>query len=66
MVDDAVVLPEGLVVKIEPSVTLEEPVRDAHGETLGQKLLKHAGRAVELPSDLAERHDHYLYGTSRK
>ncbi|MCX8092336.1 MAG: hypothetical protein N3I86_15610 [Verrucomicrobiae bacterium] len=29
-------------------------------------LLEFAGKAQELPSDLAENHDHYLYGTPRR
>ena len=39
---------------------------EERAETLGQKLLKHAGKAVGLPQDLAENHDHYLYGTPQK
>ena len=62
-----VALPEGLVVIIEPSPAgQEEAAVDETGETLGQKLLKHAGKAVGLPRDLAENHDYYLYGTPRK
>jgi hypothetical protein len=29
-------------------------------------LLEHAGRCKGLPSDLAENHDHYLYGTPKR
>jgi hypothetical protein len=67
VLDDPAVLPEELEVRIEP---LESPVGevllDENGQTLGQKLLKHAGKAVGLPPDLAVNHDHYLYGTPRK
>ena len=67
VLDDQVALPEGLVVIIEPSPAgQEEAAVDETGETLGQKLLKHAGKAVGLPRDLAENHDYYLYGTPRK
>ena len=67
VLDDQVALPEGLVVIIEPSPAgQEEAAVDETGETLGQKLLKHAGKAVGLPRDLAENHDHYLYGTPKK
>lgn len=59
--DDPVALPEGLKVQVEPMpVERPETTTDACGETLGQKLLKHAGKAVGLPCDLAENHDHYL------
>jgi hypothetical protein len=29
-------------------------------------LLKHAGKAEGLPEDLADQHDHYLYGTPKR
>jgi hypothetical protein len=67
VLDEPVVLPEGLAVNIEPSLAgQQEPALDNAGETLGQKLLKHAGKATGLPHDLAENHDHYLYGTPKK
>jgi len=67
VVDDPVTLPEGLKVQIEPALTGENDLAiDNKGETLGQKMLKHAGKAVGLPCDLAENHDHYLYGTPKK
>jgi hypothetical protein len=67
VLDDPVVLPDGLAVNIEPSPTgQQQPATNQSGETLGQKLLKHAGKAVGLPSDLAENHDHYLYGTPKR
>jgi hypothetical protein len=61
------VLPEGVEVRIEvvPS-EIEGPLLDEHGETLGQKLMKYAGRAVGLPEDAASSHDHYLYGTPKR
>jgi len=65
--DDPVNLPDGMKVQIEPAaVERQEAEAGDHGETLGQKLLKHAGKAVGLPCDLAENHDHYLYGTPKK
>jgi len=67
VLDDPVCLPDGVKVQIELVVTGQEnATRDAQGETLGQKLLKHAGKAVGLPCDLAENHDHYLYGTPKQ
>jgi hypothetical protein len=39
---------------------------DENGRTLGEKLLKYAGKAVGLPPDAARNHDHYLYGTPRR
>ena len=67
VLDDQVMLPEGLAVIIEPSPSgQEESARHERGETLGQKLLKHAGKATGLPLDSAENHDHYLYGTAKR
>jgi hypothetical protein len=67
VLDDAVKLPEGLVVTVEPSATgRQQATSDEVGETLGQKLLRHAGKAIGLPGDLAENHDHYLYGTPKR
>jgi len=48
-------LPEGTRVRVEAL----EPEPEA--ETLGQTLLKFAGKAQGLPSDMAEHHDHYLH-----
>jgi len=67
VLDDPVALPEGLAVNVEPSTgDRQEADLDESGETLGQKLLKHAGKAVGLPPDLARNHDHYLYGIAKK
>lgn len=67
VLDDSAVLPEGLAVRIEPLEVAEKTSSlDKDGQTLGQKLLKHAGKSVGLPADLAVNHDHYLYGTPRK
>lgn len=67
VLDDSVTLPEGL--KVEVGVSSPEPEHspvDAGGQTLGQKLLKYAGKATGLPDDAALNHDHYLYGTPKK
>ena len=65
--DDSAALPDGLEVRIEPVGAAEQSsALDEDGLTLGQKLLKHAGKSVGLPADLAVNHDHYLYGTPRK
>ncbi len=67
VLDDPVSLPDGLKVQIEPLLDAKAESGSEDGvETLGRKLLKHAGKAVGLPADLAENHDHYLYGTPKK
>ena len=60
-------LPEGVEVRVEVvPVESEGPLLDEQGQTLGQKLMKYAGRAVGLPEDAALNHDHYLYGAPKR
>ncbi|NLS93657.1 MAG: hypothetical protein GXX96_15970 [Planctomycetaceae bacterium] len=67
VLDPSNVLPEGVEVLVEILPTEgAEPLLDEHGQTLGQKLMKYAGRAVGLPEDAAKQHDHYLYGTPKQ
>jgi len=67
VLDETATLPEGVEVKIELSNSEQDvPLLDENGQTLGQKLLKHAGKAIGLPADLAVNHDRYLYGTVEK
>ena len=56
-------LPEGAPVKVEVAATTK---RRKHRLTIGEKLLKIAGTAKGLPSDLAKNHDHYLYGRPKR
>ncbi len=60
VVDGAPGLPEGAEVRIELLPAEEQ------GTTLGQRLMKHCGKASGLPTDLARNHDHYLYGVPKK
>ncbi len=60
VLDNRGALPEGTRVRVAP---LE---REPQGQTLGQRLLKFAGTAKGLPSDMARNHDHYLHGTPKK
>jgi hypothetical protein len=52
-------LPEGMRVVVERSI------RQASLADLSAGLRRLAGRADELPEDLAENHDHYLHGLTR-
>jgi len=58
-------LPEGADVRVE---VLGDAISAAtRSQTpLGQKLMKFAGKAVGLPADGAQNHDHYLYGTPKR
>ncbi|MBW3541068.1 MAG: hypothetical protein KY476_12435 [Planctomycetes bacterium] len=66
VVDDSVQLPEGAAVRIE--VVEAEPAAETveTTEPLSEILLRYAGKAVGLPSDMARNHDHYLYGTPKR
>jgi hypothetical protein len=52
-------LPEGAKV----TIVVEMP---GTAPTLAERLLKHAGTVPDLPSDLAEQHDHYIHGTPKR
>jgi hypothetical protein len=62
--DQPLSLPEGAKVQIEVLGGLDK--KETAAQTLGEKLLKYAGRISDAPSDLAEQHDHYLHGTPKK
>lgn len=60
VLDEPVELPEGSAVNVELVQTISSQ------PTIWDKLLKLAGTVEGLPADLAENHDHYLYGTPKK
>jgi hypothetical protein len=53
-------LPDGARVRVE---LIEDPPQP---ETLADRLRSVIGQARGLPSDLAERHDHYLHGQPKR
>jgi len=60
VLDEPVQLPEG--AEVEVRVLSEE----AQEPTVGDMLMKFAGKAEGLPPDLARNHNHYLYGVPKK
>ena len=67
VLEPGIALPEGAEVRLEITAAQEGQAEvDEDGRTLGQKLLKYAGKAVGLPPDAARNHDHYLYGTPKR
>jgi hypothetical protein len=54
-------LAEGTHVRVEAVEAVAEAT-----ETLGQKLLRHAGTVEGLPTDMAHNHDHYIHGRPKK
>jgi hypothetical protein len=59
VLDPKVELPEGIEVRVEP---LPAPA----GKTLAERLGDLIGSAPDLPSDMAEQHDHYLHGAPKR
>ncbi len=58
VLDEAVVLPEGTQVRIEPLA--------GAGKTLAERFSDLIGCVSDLPSDMAENHDHYIHGTPKR
>ena len=57
--DPPVVLPEGATVQVE---VVASPPR----KTLAERLKNVVGIASDLPSDMADQHDHYLHGSPKE
>ena len=51
-------LPDGTEVKIEPVARPQK--------TFGEEFREFIGCVKEGPTDLADNHDHYLYGTPKR
>ena len=60
VLDDGQSLPEG--AEVDVSVRIPTAKRSS----LSEMLLKHAGTVDGMPEDLAQQHDHYLYGTPKR
>lgn len=63
-------LPEGsrveVLLKTKQSVAETVSTTGKPVSALGEMLLRHAGKAVGLPEDMAAQHDHYLHGTPKQ
>jgi hypothetical protein len=59
VLDDAVELPEGTPVNVEPTEAKAIP-------TLAEQLQDVIGIVTDMPSDMAENHDHYIHGTPKR
>jgi hypothetical protein len=57
-------LAEGTEVRVEPVARGEGPPEA--GPTLLEQLSDVVGSVPELPSDMAEQHDHYLHGAPKR
>ena len=59
VLDEAANLPDGVQVRVEP-------VAPVPRRTLAERFKDVIGSVTDLPSDMAENHDHYIHGTPRK
>lgn len=58
-------LPEG--TRVEVAVKDSDTFANTEKKpTLSEQLLKHAGTVSDLPTDMAEQHDHYIHGTPKR
>jgi hypothetical protein len=64
---DGAKLAEGVEVRIEVAARISEEnvISEVNGATLYDHLKEFIG-CIEGPSDMAENHDHYLYGLPKK
>ena len=51
--------------KVVVETVESRPLMD-DSSTLAERLLKFAGAAEGLPSDMSYNHDHYIHGTPRR
>jgi DNA-directed RNA polymerase beta subunit len=58
ILNDAPFFPDGTEVQVQIM-----PSALPATSNLGQRLMKYAGKAEGLPTDLARNHDHYIHGT---
>jgi hypothetical protein len=57
-------LPEGTEVRLEPIAPSGGVA--AGGPTLAEQFADIIGTVPDLPSDMAENHDHYLHGAPKR
>jgi hypothetical protein len=57
-------IPDGTEVRVEPVVRNGD--LPAVGPTLAEQFANVAGTVPELPTDIADQHDHYLHGASKR
>jgi hypothetical protein len=65
VLDEPTDLPDGAFVRIDVCAISTQPESEEI-PTLAESLAPFIGKAVGLPEDAAENHDHYLYGTPKR
>lgn len=63
VINDTIKLPEGTHLEDgTPVIVLPQPKR----QTMAERYKDFIGCIKDAPSDLADNHDHYLYGTPKR
>jgi hypothetical protein len=66
VLDDGATLPDGTEVLVRLVAHEPADAKPADDKTVGQRLMKFAGKAKGLAPDASHNHDHYLYGTPKR
>jgi hypothetical protein len=66
VLDDAVTLPEGLSVRVEPAGSTSDEDDEENIPTLLERLAPLVGKLEGLPPDASVNLDHYLYGLPKR
>ncbi len=66
VLDERVELPDGIRVEVNVIAEARDAGEAEERPTLYERLKPVIGMAKGLPSDLAENHDHYLYGLPKR
>ena len=67
MLDDPRALPEGTIVAVRPlKRAAVSRKKKSKAPNLYERMKPFIGKGKGLPPDLAENHDHYLYGRPKK
>ena len=66
VLDDAVTLPEGLSVRVEPAESVSDEDDEKNIPTLLERLAPFVGKLEGLPPDASVNVDHYLYGLPKR
>jgi hypothetical protein len=66
VLDDAVTLPEGLSVQVQPTDSVQDDADEENIPTLFERLEPLVGKLTGLPPDASVNLDHYLYGVPKR
>lgn len=65
VINDTIKLPEGVHLEDATEVLILPKKKSPSGQTFAERYARFIGIMKDGPADLAENHDHYLYGTPK-